>query len=397
MRSPVRDVAAFALERGAPVYLVGGAVRDGILRRPITDWDFALESGEERLARWLEGRGWGRAFPLSGEGSPFPVWRVACRGGSIDIARFERPGGISADLERRDFTVNAMALDVNRRVLVDPFGARSDLAAGRLRAVSGRNLEDDPLRVLRAYRLAARRGWRIVPATRRLLSRAVPGIDRVAGERVHAEIVAILEARSPAAAWAQAATDGALTVLFGVAAARALAGARALAPLDGRNRPPVAAADRLALFLFRAGVLPADARSALERWRFSREERRDVESGIALLSEAFSEEDPRRVAFRYRDRPGAGRLLAAAARGRSEIRRAGEIIRALGRGVSGPLPVDGRDVARWLDLAPGPQIGRALEEAAFRHYLGQWTTPDQIRRGLRSGESVDPPRSRRYS
>ena len=372
-------------------------MRDGILRRPITDWDFALESGEERLARWLEGRGWGRAFPLSGEDSPFPVWRVACRGGSIDIARFERPGGISADLARRDFTVNAMALEVRRPALVDPFGGRSDLAAGRLRAVSGRNLEDDPLRVLRAYRLVARRGWRIIPATRRLLSRAAPGLVRVAGERVHAEIVAILEARSPATAWVQAAKDGALTVLFGVPAARALAGARALAPLDGRSRPPVAAADRLALFLFRASMPPAHARRSLERWKFSREERREVELGIGLLASTFSASDPRRVAFRYRDRPGVRRLVAAAARGRSELRRGGDVIRALDRGVSGPLPVDGRDVARWLDLEPGPEIGRALEEAAFRHYLGQWTTPDQIRRGLRSGESVDPLRSRRYS
>src|SRR4029079_5225484 len=142
-----------------PVYVVGGAVRDAQLRRPIGDADLAVRSGDETLARRLSASGWGSAFPLSPPGSPVPVSRVASPKGTIDVARFESGDTIERDLARRDFTVNALARAAGSPAVIDPCGGRRDLARGLVRAISEANLRDDPLRVLRAYRIAAVRGW----------------------------------------------------------------------------------------------------------------------------------------------------------------------------------------------------------------------------------------------
>jgi tRNA nucleotidyltransferase (CCA-adding enzyme) len=159
LRDLERAIVRAQRPEDGPAYIVGGAVRDALLRRPVEDVDLAVRSGEESLARRLSSEGYGAAFPLSPPGSPVPVWRVASKSGTIDVARFERGDTIETDLARRDFTVNAMARAAGRRETIDPFRGRRDLVRGIVRALSEANLRDDPLRVLRAYRIASLRGW----------------------------------------------------------------------------------------------------------------------------------------------------------------------------------------------------------------------------------------------
>ena len=366
-----------------PVYIVGGAVRDALLRRTIEDADLAVRSGEESLARRLSAEGYGAAFPLSPPGSPVPVWRVASKQGTIDVARFERGDTIETDLARRDFTVNAMARAAGRRAVIDPFGGRRDLERGIVRALSEANLRDDPLRVLRAYRIASARGWRIDARTRLWLGRAAPLLARTAPERVHDEIVRLLGAPDPRpVVWA--AEDGALAIALRIPADRAVVRAARAFP---RRRPgeeaSAAAARRLALLFHAAKRSPGAAEEQLARAKYSRSETRDVVRILRFLAAASSEALPESVL--YPERAGLPPLLRAAedaARGASQRARVRALRRAALRVARADAPVDGRDLARWLDLAEGPELGRWLEIARFGWFTRAWRTRDELKRGL---------------
>ncbi len=139
---------AFARAAGPEAFLVGGAVRDELLGRPVLDVDIACPE-PERAARAYQAEAGGAVFPLS---ERHGAWRVAFRDGrTIDFTPL--PEGIEADLRTRDFTVNAIARPLGSREHVDPHGGLADLDARRLRVVTEDVFRDDPLRLLRAVRL----------------------------------------------------------------------------------------------------------------------------------------------------------------------------------------------------------------------------------------------------
>jgi poly(A) polymerase len=177
-----------------PVWLVGGAVRDRLLGRPTTDLDIALDGDPRAAARAVARAAGGTAFELSGA---FGAWRVVAPGHAwhIDVVRL-REGDIAADLAARDFTINAMAEPLAGGELLDPHGGRADLEARRLRMVSPDALADDPLRALRAIRLAVELELTIEPDTAAAIGRAAPGLERVAAERIFGEFKQVI--RSPA-------------------------------------------------------------------------------------------------------------------------------------------------------------------------------------------------------
>lgn len=194
-------VAELLRDLGAPAYLVGGAVRDRLLdsSRPAYDLDFAVAGDGLAIARRVAdalgaafyaldaGRGVGRVVLSAPLASQAGSQRV------VDVARFQGPD-LQADLAGRDFTINAMALDVvhDPPRLIDPHDGRADLQARRLRAVSPTAMRHDPVRGLRAVRLAAQLGFDIEPATQALIRAAVPGLAEVSAERIHEELVKIL-------------------------------------------------------------------------------------------------------------------------------------------------------------------------------------------------------------
>ncbi|MGM0681419.1 MAG: CCA tRNA nucleotidyltransferase, partial [Thermodesulfobacteriota bacterium] len=197
-RELLEAVNKIALDLDLKVYIVGGAVRDGLLsREKARDLDLAVIEGgvdfAEKLALALRG-----TFVLldSKEG----VARVVWRGYDIDLAGFkDGVDSIEEDLLKRDFTVNAMALRFPsglwqsvRSSLFDPAAGRVDLEHGIVRTVSGRTFNDDPLRLLRAYRLQATLGFTLDEVTEREIRDKVHLIERVAPERVSYELDLIM-------------------------------------------------------------------------------------------------------------------------------------------------------------------------------------------------------------
>ena len=192
--------AASALD-GATAWVVGGAVREGLLDRPVTDLDLAVPEGEDRAARAVARELGGHAVALS---ERFGTWRVAAGDGpGADVTRL-RGDGIEADLGARDFTVNAMAVPLASAAggsatadLIDPHAGRGDLERRLLRAVSGRSFPDDPLRVIRAARFASALALAVEDETARAARGTAPRTAEPAGERVLAELGALLGGPDP--------------------------------------------------------------------------------------------------------------------------------------------------------------------------------------------------------
>jgi hypothetical protein len=161
-------------------WIVGGAVRDQLLGRPLVDLDIACREPEAAARRYG-----GPVFPLSDRHG---AWRVALRDGrTVDFTPLQ--DGIEADLATRDFTINAIAQPLGGGELVDPFGGREDLERRVLRAVSPSIVRDDPLRLLRAVRLEDELGFRLDEESERLVREEATLVDRPAGERIVAELV----------------------------------------------------------------------------------------------------------------------------------------------------------------------------------------------------------------
>jgi tRNA nucleotidyltransferase/poly(A) polymerase len=164
-------------------WVVGGAVRDQTLGRPVVDLDVALRE-PQHAARAYAKRSGGAPFPLS---ERHGAWRVALDGGrTVDFTPL--PGSIEDDLASRDFGINAIAERVGSDETVDPYDGRSDLEAGRIRAVADTVFQDDSLRLLRAVRLEDELGFRMTRETEELVRRDAPLVTAPAGERVVAEL-----------------------------------------------------------------------------------------------------------------------------------------------------------------------------------------------------------------
>ena len=221
-----------ALKEAFPkgVYLVGGAVRDALGGfAPGPDVDLVLEGLKvEEVARFLVGRFGGSyglhvAFGTAQVRLPFGL--------AVDLAEAReeyypypgalpkvRPSSIAKDLERRDYTVNAMALALEDFRLLDPYGGLSDLKARLLRPLHPLSFVEDPTRIARGARLAARLGFRLAeeafPQVKPALLPEV--LDKVSGSRLRDELYLILKEPEPTRALEVLEDWGALRPLFGL-------------------------------------------------------------------------------------------------------------------------------------------------------------------------------------
>jgi tRNA nucleotidyltransferase (CCA-adding enzyme) len=197
------ELAAIRAAAEAPVYLVGGAVRDLLLGRPRGDVDVVVEGDAAALAARLG------AEPTAHD--RFGTAKVALDGHEVDVATTRResypepgalplvsPGAsIEEDLARRDFTINSLAVPLRGEAeLIDPHGGRADLEAGLLRVLHPASFADDPTRALRAARYAARFGFALEPETERLLR--ATDLGTVSADRRRAELLRLAgEATAP--------------------------------------------------------------------------------------------------------------------------------------------------------------------------------------------------------
>ncbi len=198
----VQALLAALRDAGFSAYPVGGCVRDSLMGRTPSDWDLCTAATpaqtEAALAgyRLIEtGVKHGTVTALT-ECGPVEITTFRTDGEYLDHRRPERVTfvpDLREDLARRDFTVNAMALDPSGRV-VDPFGGQADLAVGIIRCVGepDRRFGEDALRVLRALRFAAKLNFSIDPATAESAVRNRALLDDIARERVFAELTGLL-------------------------------------------------------------------------------------------------------------------------------------------------------------------------------------------------------------
>lgn len=216
--SLLRELGNLADEGGVSLYLVGGVVRDLLLKRETWDLDLTVEGDGIAFARLVADRY--RAGLAVFE--RFATARLAFPDGlKMDIATTRResyaqpallptvqPASIEEDLSRRDFTINAMAVQLNRATfgqLFDPSGGQRDLRARVIRVLHAGSFQDDPTRIFRAIRFEQRFGFRLDPATARLLAQAASMnlIQRLSGPRLQNEVLLLFAERDPVRAMAR--------------------------------------------------------------------------------------------------------------------------------------------------------------------------------------------------
>ncbi len=321
---------------------VGGAVRDLLL--DVIPIDVDVECDDPLgCASAL-----GKVITL-GRGD-LAVYRVVIDDRVYDFSR-------KTDLRRRDFTINAVAVNVTTGDLRDPFGGEEDIRRRVVRMIDARNLQDDPLRMLRAVRLAIRFDFTIDQATVAAIRRRAARITTVAAERVTYELHAIFSAGK---------FRRALLLLNGTALDEPLFGFEL-----GANRfhaDDVSLAGAYALLL-------RDPREFAERWRWSDALLRDVIT-LQHLLQAYD-------------------VIAIYDAGGAIARQLPALFRAVGRDAP-TWPSDlfktkallnGREISTLTGLPPGPQLGaakRALLEAQLR---GEVRTRDEAEAFVRSSSS----------
>jgi poly(A) polymerase len=195
--APSIAAARTALEEQAgSTWIVGGAIRDALLGGPVADVDLAIEPGhEEHAARAIARVAGGSAFELSEEHA---TWRAVAPtdGWHVDVAAL-RAGSIEADLRARDFTLNAIAIPLAGGDPIDPPGGIPDAGVRVLRVASEDAFDADPLRLLRACRLASVLGLEIESGTVELARAHAAHAADPAGERQFAELRGIVAGPNP--------------------------------------------------------------------------------------------------------------------------------------------------------------------------------------------------------
>ncbi|MFQ3658602.1 MAG: hypothetical protein SNJ54_06620 [Anaerolineae bacterium] len=177
-----------------PLYLVGGAVRDALLHRPIPDLDFVTPGDAVLLARRVADALGAEVFVMDAErGVARVLYDSTSERKILDFTRF-RGMDLLADLQARDFTINALCVDFRSDLsqLIDPLNGEQDILSKQVRLCSASALADDPLRVLRAVRQSAQLGFRLLPEVVQAIRAASSGLTQVSHERLRDEFFKVL-------------------------------------------------------------------------------------------------------------------------------------------------------------------------------------------------------------
>lgn len=208
----VLDLADWLSDSPLPVYIVGGAVRDALMGKPLKDLDLAVEGGGVTLARRIANHLHGDFFALDSERDVGRALVTTPDGRlTIDVARF-RGDDLLADLVDRDFTINAVAVDLcsDLNMIIDPLGGERDIQAKQIRRCAPHAMDSDPIRALRAVRQSVQFGMRIEPETLRDVRAARNRLRESSPERVRDEFVRLMTTTKPTSALRVADTLGLL-------------------------------------------------------------------------------------------------------------------------------------------------------------------------------------------
>ncbi len=191
------DTLKSKLSKDASGFVVGGAVRDVFINRPIHDFDIAYKGAIKPYVKKVADSLGASFFVLNEQFQTSRIISIGPEQFSIDIVGM-RGKSIEEDLGLRDFTINAMAFDLrNPGQLIDPFNGMKDLNEKRLRACSDSSFCDDPIRILRAIRQSIVFGMRIDNDTKQLMKDSINDIRNVTKERIRDEFMRMLDLPNP--------------------------------------------------------------------------------------------------------------------------------------------------------------------------------------------------------
>jgi poly(A) polymerase len=213
----LKAVSDFLAESRVESYLVGGALRDLVLERDTADLDIAVRGEALEIARNAASALSGKYVPLDEVNGVARVMLPGQPHRQLDLNGFK--GGIESDLGRRDFTVDALAVDLSQLgsetlQIVDPYHGLDDLRQSIIRVVADDAFRQDPLRLLRAVRLAGELGFTIEQHTEALIQRDCHLLSQVAGERIREELLRILAIPGDGQWWHYLDRLGLVTELF---------------------------------------------------------------------------------------------------------------------------------------------------------------------------------------
>jgi tRNA nucleotidyltransferase (CCA-adding enzyme) len=403
-------------EAGRRGWIVGGCVRDLLLGKLVSDWDVATDARPEEVMRLFP-----RVAPTGIEHGTVSVllhgvpYEVTTLRGETTYSDGRRPDAvvfvddITSDLARRDFTINAIAIDPLTPTLVDPFGGQNDLETRILRAVGDpvERFSEDGLRVLRAARFSASLECEIEPRTLAAIAPTLSTYRKVSAERIRDEWLKTMKARKPSVAFEVMRTTGILAVTIpemvdsiGCEQNRHHAfdvWTHSMACLDAcEGDPPL----RIAAFLHDIGKPRTRARSEktgdftfynhetvgaemagpiLERLRFSNEERDRITSLVQNHLICYSDDWTDAAVRRFLRRVTRERIEDLYALNRADVlgkgkdvesdlaaleKLKGRVARVLAAKDAlsvRELEVDGTDVMRELGIKPSRRVGEVLE------------------------------------
>ena len=205
MPTNVQQVIDKLVEHGYEAYIVGGCVRDGCLGRKPSDWDVTTSARpceiKRVFARTVDtGIAHGTVTVLiGGTGIEVTTYRID---GDYEDSRHpssvEFTTNLGKDLQRRDFTINAMAYN-DKEGLIDPYGGLADLSRQVVRCVGEpvQRFGEDALRILRAVRFAAQLGFSIDENTQKAITKLAPTLKNISAERIQVEVVKLLTSPRP--------------------------------------------------------------------------------------------------------------------------------------------------------------------------------------------------------
>lgn len=401
-------IAQRAQSKSLTLYLVGGVIRDLLLKRPKLDLDFVLEADaiafSEALAAVYGGKA--RAHTPFGtatwtldtsvaEKLSLPANEIP---GYLDFVRARSetyayptalptvtPSGIERDLLRRDFSINTLALQLSpaqaKGKLLDVCGGLDDLAQGRIRVLHEQSFVDDPTRILRALRFARRYGFEIEPETAALMRAALPLLGRITGIRLYNEIELILQEDRPAEIFLGLQDLGALANIHPAFRVSRELEQRLATPPDGMPRwAESASADltlRWRLLLADSGA--SDAEAVCRRLDMTQALTRSVVASVKLIAaaDALADSDvrPSEIARLLDGAPEVALLAAWIALSHSPAAQ-----RSIDNYVEfwrHQRPSINGDDLKCMGIPPGPRYKILLERLRSAWIDGDINTPEE--------------------
>lgn len=393
-------------------YLVGGNVRDALLgrRAEYLDLDFVLPEGAVKTAKMIANYYRAGFVLLDAERH---IARVVFEKATVDFAQ-QVGDSLEEDLQRRDFTVNAIAYSPHTEEIIDPLQGYTDLQQHLIRMIAPMNLKEDPLRLLRAYRQAAQLGFRLEAQTRMMIQQLADLLQFIAAERVQAELSYLLSTAKGTPFLKMAWEDGLLTHWLPHATTTRLSWVQCIdqaaidleASLSGlnlsglnlsgwmRDQQRVSGTGRSWLKIAKLSALvghdPSLAEQELWRLKYSRVETQAVLAVIKCLPffQPFAQPQTQPSLslgdqyhlFRQVGSAFPALAVLAVATGIPIAAVAPLIQRFLSPNdpVAHPNPpLTGRDLMASLQIPPGPQVGQLLEAIQFAQAEGNIQTREQ--------------------